>query len=55
MSGDHGTGCQLPLGDDLPYTPPLDDERCAELLAACSHLPYDIAAILIDPAWKDRK
>jgi hypothetical protein len=52
MTLDNGTGTQLPTADDLPYTPPLTTERCAELLAACSHLPYDIAAILIDPTWR---
>ena len=52
MSGDHGTGCQLPTGDELPDLPPLDDERCAELLAAATRLPYDIAHMLIDPSWR---
>jgi hypothetical protein len=52
MSIDNGAGCQLPTADDLPYTPPLTTERCAELLAAASKLPYDIAAMLIDPTWK---
>jgi hypothetical protein len=27
-------------------------EECAELLAAASKLPYDIAAMLIDPTWR---
>jgi hypothetical protein len=52
VSGDHGTGCQLPTGDELPDLPPLTTERCAELLAAATKLPYDIAAMLIDPTWR---
>jgi hypothetical protein len=52
VSGDHGTGTFLPTGDELPDLPPLTTERCAELLAAATKLPYDIATMLIDPTWR---
>jgi hypothetical protein len=28
-------------------------EECAELLAAATRLPHDIAHMLIDPTWRD--
>jgi hypothetical protein len=46
----------IALGAAAILPPPLPDpttEECAELLATATRLPHDIAAMLIDPTWRD--